>query len=182
MNFTKKELASLLEAIEASRACASRADLKDIIIKVKDLSGAEHSACGLGQMTSEGLSEGIVPLNGNYPDEWIDIYVSQKLFYKDPVVRYHTRHMSSCLWSSAVKAFDDGLTDDFMRLASDFNLTRGISSGITDTCSGAISIFSFAGKHCEGLKNKKIIDTLTPHLHAALVRIHEGPLIGRMLC
>lgn len=181
MDFTKKELVGMLETIGAAGVCADGAKLTRLIMDVKEIIGAEYCACGLG-LTSGGLSDKIMPVNGNYPDKWIEAYVSEKLFRKDPVIKYQLRHTATCLWSDALKAFNDDETKNFMRLARGFGLDNGITASIADPAEGIISVFSFAGTKVEGIRNKWIINALAPHLHSAIARAYKAPAVNGYPC
>ncbi len=178
-DFSKKDLISILEIIETARVCDSKMQFEQLLFQIKDIISADYCVCGLGNITNTSLSDDFLHLNGNYPDEWVKIYISEKFLQKDPVVKFHTQFTMTNFWSDASKVYNDKQTKNFMGLASDFGLNYGISSGIREPDTGEITLFSFASKtEVLNTYHKKIIDILTFHIHFALLRIFKMPAIN----
>jgi DNA-binding CsgD family transcriptional regulator len=174
-DFSKKELSEILDVIQATIGVKDESELIKILARVRELVCADYGVCGLGEVDKKGLSSIVMILNLNYPAEWLSVYGKEKLFLKDPIMRYNLQFRGSYLWTEAFELFKGKQYSDFMRLASDFGLKYGVADGVNGPCLDRGSIFSFSsGK--EGFKphHKKILDILTPHMHQTLVRIYEG--------
>lgn len=171
-DFTKKELADLLDIIQECVTSRSDADVTNIVAKIKGLLSADNAVCALGDAATGSL---VKILNLDYPEEWGVIYISEELYRKDPVIRYNYEFYRTHLWSEAVSLFNGKEQIDLMNRATDFGLTFGISSGVNGKCSRG-SIFSFSARQdrFEG-RHKKILDVLAPHVHQALARTFERP-------
>lgn len=181
-DFSKKELISILEIIETARFCDSKEQFKQLLFQIKNVVSADYCVCGLGKITNTGLSDDFLYLNGNYPDEWVKIYISGKFLQKDPVAKFHTEFTMANFWSDVSKVYNDKHDRNFMGLASDFGLNYGISSGIREPDTGEITLFSFASKtEVLNTYHKKIIDILTLHIHFALLRVLKIPAINHPL-
>ncbi len=170
-DYTKSELVGVLETVEASSQSSNEADLRQLIISAKDLVGADHSICAMGKVSSNGLSDVLTVINGDYPEEWIGIYKSERLHKADPVVRHHTRFCGTQLWTDTFCRYTDADAKHFMNRAGDFGLNYGISSGVYIPGEEMVSIFSFGGsRDVFGPHHKRIVDIVTLHLHKAFVR------------
>jgi hypothetical protein len=172
-DFTKRELIAIIDAIEAARTCTSESALNQVIKRVKGLVSAESCVCGLVRVEGGGLKEVLSVVNGDYPEEWLNIYMDEELYKRDPIVDYHMKFSMTQLWSDTFKLYDDASSMDLRRRASDFGLHHGITGGVHDQKRRLASIFSFAcdtGKF--GVHHKKIVDIATLHLHRALVRTY----------
>jgi hypothetical protein len=112
-------------------------------------------------------------VNGDYPEEWLKLYMAEELYKTDPIVDYHLKFSMTQLWSDTYKLYGDRTSRDFIKRASGFGLNQGITGGIHDQDSLYTSIFSFAsGTERFSVRHKKIVDIMTLHLHRALVRTY----------
>ena len=177
-NLSKKELIAIMEVIESARTCNDKKDVQNLIMRAKNLLGADYCICGLGKNLADGISEpsaiinGII--NGNYPEEWVDMYKRERFYTRDPVVKFHSKFVMTQLWSDTFKFYNDKETIKFLNSASDFGLKNGIVSGMYDPELKSTSLFSFASDR-QGFSqhHKKVMDILVPHLHNALAGIYE---------
>ncbi len=174
-NFSKIELVNILEIIEGAQECATENDLKALILRTKDLVTADFAICGLGRISGNMLSEVVSVVNGNYPQGWLDSYMSEKLYFGDPVVRYYSRFSLTQYWADIIKHFGDSLARPAIDCAAGYGIRAGISSGIYVPETACVGIFSFAGDR-DRFKDhhKKIVDMLSLHLNRALVRTSAG--------
>jgi len=176
-NYTKSELTGILETVDLSAQSSSEEDLRALIIRTKELIGADHSICAMGRVAKNGLSEVLAIVNGDYPDEWVRIYQREGLHNTDPVVRHHTRFCGTQLWADTSRRYIDGDAKRFFSRASDFGLNYGISSGVYEPVAEMVSIFSFAGSlDIFDTHHKEIVDIVTLHLHRAFIRTHRADL------
>lgn len=189
-DFSKQELITILETIEAARTSRGELSLKRLLKRAKELLCAENCICGLGRIREGRLLDISTVVNGDYPEEWLDAYMAERLYKKDPIINYHVQFSSTQLWSETFRRFTDDRTRGLIARASDFGLKYGISGGIFDPEENYISIFSFAGT-TDRFKahHKKIMDVITLHLHRALSRTYlaselltnPGPLSRRKM-
>lgn len=172
-DFSKTELIAIIGAVEAARICTDESSLHRVIKDVKELVSADNCVCGLVRVEGGGLKEVLTVVNGDYPGEWLNIYMAEGLYKRDPIVRYHLRFSMTQLWSDTYRLYDDAPSRDFRRRASDFGLHHGITGGVHDRDGKYTSIFSFAGGTGKfGAHQKKIVDIATLHLHRALIRTY----------
>jgi len=171
---SKKELVAIMEVIEYARNCNNKRDVQNLIIRAKDLLDADYCICGLGKISADGILEPSAIINGNYPEEWINMYKSERLYTRDPVIKFHSQFVMTQLWSDTFKFHKDEEIKKLLQRATDFGLEYGISSGIYDAESDNTSIFSFASNRPRfSQHHKKAMDIVIPHLHNALAGISE---------
>ena len=171
---SKKELVAIMEVIESARGCDDKRDVQNLIIRAKDLLDADYCICGIGKVPADAILEPSVIINGNYPEEWVNMYKSERFYTKDPVVKFHSQFVMTQLWSDTFKFYKDEETNKFLQHASDFGLKHGISSGVHDPELERTSLFSFASnRQGFSLHHKKVMDIIVPHLHNALAGIYE---------
>lgn len=171
---SKKELVAIMEVIEYARNCNDNRDAQNLILRAKDLFDADYCICGLGKILPDGILAPTAIINGNYPKEWVDMYKREKLYTRDPVVKFHSRFVMTQLWSDTFEFYKNEETNKFLNRAGDFGLKYGISSGIYDPELENASLFSFASNGQRfNLHHKKVVDIIIPHLHNALAGIHE---------
>jgi hypothetical protein len=167
-SFSKTEIVGIMETIEAAHYCANEAGFKAVLQKAAYLLDAQYSVCGVG---SSNLSR-VSSVNGSYPKEWFDAYVAERLYLYDPVVRYQMNFPSTVNWRNISRHCADEESRAFFARASAYGLVNGLSSGVYNHADGALSIFSFAGGSGRfDARNKKILETITPHLNIALSRL-----------
>lgn len=170
--FSKKELADILDLIQASVSCKTEPDIISITTRIKSLVCADHGVCGIGEAASGRLSRIIKIVNLDYPAGWLTMYAEEELFKSDPIIRYNYENFKTHLWSEAMEVYRDEPYTDFMNKASEFGLKYGVASGVNGHQCSTGSIFSFSGSANRFKKHhKKVLDIVTPHVHQALVRV-----------
>ena len=170
--FSKKELVSILEVIEASQNCVTPLDVSTLLLQAKDLVSADYSICGMGRLYEGEIKDVIAVVNGNYPTEWLDVYFSEKFYRHDPVVRYHKSFSPAQTWSDILPRYDDVESRLVVGNAWDFGLRHGISTSVFSPGSEDLTIFAFAGgKDTFRGRQKEILDMLSLHLNGALLRV-----------
>lgn len=177
-DFTKTELVQILELIETAGSCSGAKDLQKLILTARDLVEADFAICGL---LKAGVPEIILHVNGNYPDEWIGRYMSEKFYLTDPVVRYISNYAHTQLWTDIFSAYKDDLSKKLIRDAGDFKINHGITSGIYIPELDNIAVFTFSGdKNRFTQRHRTIVDILMLHFNKALLR-NIGITPGRRL-
>lgn len=170
-DLTKPELVSVLEIIEAAQSCIDMDGVRRLLLWAKDLVEAERSVCGIAKLSPSGPSDIITVLNGNYPVVMFDHYLSERLYLKDPVVRYHSNYSTTRLWSEIFREVNDDAAKHVIDYASDFGLRYGVSSGVFVSGPGGVAITSFCGpKNIFSDRHRRIADILAVHINNALAR------------
>src|SRR3990172_2587730 len=90
-DLSKKELVAILEVIESARTCNDERDVQNLVIRAKDPLDADYCICGIGKISPDAILEPSAIINGNYPEEWVDMYKRERLYTRDPVVKFHSR-------------------------------------------------------------------------------------------
>ena len=179
--FSKCELVSILEAIELSTNCWTEEHLRQLMVRTKELVGADYSICALGTVPQRGGAEVVSLINGDYPEEWVALYTKEDLYKVDPVVRFHGRFCGTQLWSDTFRRYTDADAKGVINRAGDFGLYHGVSSGVSIPGTDIASIFSFGGSNNTFTEHqKKVVDVVTLHLHKAFVQICRGQVESMM--
>src|SRR3972149_1055759 len=137
--FSKKELVSILEIIEAAQNCVTPGEVSSLLLRTKDLVFADYSVCGMGRLSGGEVKDILAVVNGNYPTEGLYRY--------DPVVRYHSSFSPTQSWSDIYTMYDDVEARFVVSNAWDFGIRHGISSSIFMPGLENISIFAFAARN-----------------------------------
>jgi len=170
--FSKTELVSILEIIEDAGSCISPEPLRKLLLRAKDMVEADFTICGLGRIEGTELVEPLRALNGNYPGEWLERYMSEGLYYLDPIVRFHTSFSTTYLWGDIANHRREKAAERAVDLTVDHGIRYGLSTSLFMPESSAVSIFAFSGRTNRfSVHHKKIADILTPHLNGALAAI-----------
>lgn len=174
---SRKELVSILEVIEGTTVCSTEQELGSLLLRAMELLRADYSICGLGMVSRGEMKEVVRIINGNYPEDWLDRYTSEQLYFKDPIIKRQVQFSVTQLWSDIFKTSDDDASRAFIRNAADSGLRYGVSSGIFLPMREEIGIFSFAAKNDRfNARHKMIMDIITLHLNNALVNtVKEKP-------
>ncbi len=171
--FSKKELADILDMIQATLNCTSEPALKDLLSRVREMVCGDYAICGLGECNEEELSQIKRIVNLNYPTEWLSVYQEKKLYLKDPIIWYQSKFSGVQLWSETYSIFKDKISFDFVSDASDFGLRYGISGGLKSPYNKLASIITFASEKDHFAPHQKaILEIVIPHLHQALARVY----------
>lgn len=173
--FSKQDIINLLEIIQSAALCKNEADLKKALKKAKEAMDADCCISGLGKIGNKGLMTDILMVvNGDYPEEWINMYKAESFYTIDPVIKSHERCCAAQIWKDTFKFYTNKRTMKFLGHAGDFGLKHGISNGLFVPEARGVSIFSFAGNTDRfNAYHKNIMDVITPHLHMALVRLYK---------
>lgn len=193
--FSKKDIVNLLEIIQCAAVCKNEEDFRKVLKLVEGMMDAEYCIGGLGKIKKSGMSDVLMVVNGDYPEEWIDMYVAEKLYEIDPVIRHHGKLLTTQLWKDTFKPYNDKKSRQFLGRAAEFGLRYGISSGAFASCAknaeevfttgkrregtgpspaGNVSIFSFAGNTDRfNAYHKNMMNIIAPHLHTAIIRLYE---------
>lgn len=172
--FSKRELADILDVINSSLQCRAEEDIRTLLDRIRGLVSGDYGICGIGQGGADGLGAPPHIINLNYPMEWLQIYGSNQLYNQDPIVLRNLSNPGSQLWDETYSMFDGKLTRLFLT-SRDFGLNHGVSGGLYNQDSNTTTLFSFSGRG-DWFKNhqKKILALLAPHLHQALAKVYKA--------
>ncbi|HXI10166.1 MAG TPA: autoinducer binding domain-containing protein [Thermodesulfobacteriota bacterium] len=170
-DLSKGELIGILEVIEGARSSVTPDDIKEVIIKARELVSADRAICGIAKVRDSEVREIVSVVNGNCPMEWLSSYLSGKLYFVDPVVKFHTRCSLTQFWSDIFRDSTDRQSRLAIDHAADFGLKYGLSSGIYVPESNNVSILAFAGDRDRyNSHHKKIMDIISLHINNALIK------------
>lgn len=175
--FSKKEMVDILDVIQLSLACQSRADVFQMMTKVKELVCADQAICGLGVLDPREGPKIFDLINVNYPEEWLAHYAQEGLYKSDPIILHQLKVMRPQYWDEAYNVFVDKPYMDFINKANDFGLRHGIATGCSASNTDKISIFSFSGDQDRfASHHKAVLDVLTPHLFQGLLKMYHSSM------
>jgi hypothetical protein len=178
--FSRGELISMLEVIETAGACGSAEELKALLLRTKDLLGADFAISGACALPDTASTRIVLALNGNYPQEFVNTYLTEHFHKTDPVVRYLSRFSFTQTWGEIFRASADASSTRAINTAGDFGLKYGVSTGVYMPRDETLNIFSFAGpRDLFGERQKKILEALSLHLNKAMTRAVPGACPGR---
>lgn len=171
-DFSKKELIEILEIIEGAQNCTDNNALKQLLLRSKELLEADYSISGLFT-TDCNFPKITGVVNGNYPEEWLGVYMAQKFYMVDPVLRSIARFSCPQFWSDIAKQYNDKTSKCLMNQGAEFGLKFGISGGLYVPEADSMAILSFAssGNNHFKARHKEIINMLILYLNKALIRI-----------
>ncbi len=176
-DFSRFELASILEIIEAARTCTGEASFCDAILRCKELLGMDFAISGLAKKEEDGSLTILSMINGDYPEEWVEIYKSEELYKIDPIIKYHKRFSMTQPWSVTIRALSDDVSSQLLCRASDFGLKYGLSSSIVALETQVFGIFSFASRQNRyDEHHKKVLDIIVLHLYRALAGLYKNSI------
>lgn len=178
-DFSHYELISILEVIEASRACGTYDDLRCALARVRDIVDADYAISGVCSMAGGEVAGVEAAVNAGYPDEFVELYISERYFQSDPVVRYLSKFSFTQSWAEIFDKTVDVASAPVrhvMGTACDFGLRHGVSTGVYVPGNNQLNVISFAGPgdRFHG-HQKKVLDVLVLHLNKAMARIAGGP-------
>lgn len=174
-DFSRGELIRILEVIEGARNSVTSEHLRKVILQARELVSADRTICGVAKVSAGEVEEIVSVVNGNYPHGWLSSYLAEKMYYTDPIVRFHTQYSLTQFWSDIFKTSTDSGSRAAIEHAADFGLRHGISSGIYVPESGSLGILAFAGDQNRfSDRHKKIMDIISLHINNALVRTACG--------
>lgn len=166
--FSKKELAEILDIIQSALACRTEDDVVAAAGRIKELVSADMSVCALGDTSTGRL---LKVANGNWSGARQSAYRPEEHCINDTIFPFNMEHSRAYTWSESQRRFPEKQFVDLMNRAAEFRLKYGISSGIS-LDGPNWSIFSFAGGRDRFTSHHlKVLDIITPHLHQAFIRV-----------
>jgi hypothetical protein len=160
-DLSKNESIAILENTMAALGCSSEIDLRHLIKKTKELLCADYCICGFAEIDANGVWGVTSMINGDYPEEWLDLYMAKRFFKKDPIVRFHGKYCTTQLWKDTFMLYEDEAQWQLINSANEFGLKYGVSGGLFEPEISNASIFSFAStKNVFNEHHKKIVDAL----------------------
>lgn len=170
-DLSKKELVNILELIELSQRCSDSGQVRDLILRARGLFEADYAVCGLLGKDRAGLPRVAAFVNGNYPAEWLNLYMREKYYVKDPVIKHVSRFSLTRFWTEIFTEYKDESSMRLLRDAGDFGLKFGIASGVFIPGLDQTAVFTFAGGRDRfSPHHKRVLDILVLHFQDAVLR------------
>lgn len=106
----------------------------------------------------------------NYPSEWVNQYIRDRLYNQDPVISYGMQRVAPFSWSQAIEKDVSPSSNTVFKLSSKFNITSGFSFPLHDPNNhfAALSICNQDQELCYSMSN-----AINP-LMILLLRTHEA--------
>jgi len=169
----KRDLVSLIDLINMSLDCVCEDDLTKLLCRLRELVPHDFAICGLAQIGDSGNINSYKILNINYPEEWINLYISKNYNLCDPVFVANFTKLGLQEWSETYKLSPP--PRKFISDAHDFGLINGYTYGMKSRTENANSLFSLSGKSIENHEHTNIIlENVMSHFHQALIRVANG--------
>lgn len=171
-HLSKRDLFFLIELISRSLTIQDDEDMRNLLLSAKQLIPAEDIVAGLAIMNVKNQDLEVKRIiNVSYSPDWLTLYMERKYFLTDPVLQTHYRTFQPQIWSETYKKYSSPAEKEFISHSHDFGLMNGVSLGVASSSTGW-SLFSFSGRtltrHPHYLA---LLETLVPHLHAALSKV-----------
>ncbi|MGA2191847.1 MAG: autoinducer binding domain-containing protein [Nitrospirota bacterium] len=169
MILSKKDSNDVLDFIHSTVSCNSSESFTSLILKFKDIVPFDYATCLLrrtGSITQEEYYEGV---NVNYPQEWVDLYISKQFNKIDPILAQNFTSFRIQYWPDTYKLHKP--PNNFLSIAQSFGLEKGYTHGARNMNNTEASLFSLAGPTVEhDARTEKILQYTIPHLHQVLAR------------
>jgi len=178
VNFPKKKLVTILELINDLSQCLTRKETEGLLTRVSGLLRADCALCGTGRIDERGNLHIRNIIESGYPGDWLNLYLRDKLYKYDPVMRHHMKFSAPELWSNIKRNSTDDKELAVAEWAGEFGLKYGISSSLYLPATGMFSLFCFASAEDVFTKQQqKILNALILHLNMAITKnsIKDAP-------
>lgn len=172
----KQDLVALLECAEYAIKVAEEADFRALIRALQKIVPTERCMGLMFHVGCMGSFQEIKKVvNVDYPEEWLSLYVDDRLIDHDPIARRHFERYQPQIWSETLSEAQNGDAIRFIDQASAFGLSQGITVGLPALRSLEASLFSFQGDDlASDPRHLVILQYLTPFLHHSLSSIGES--------
>jgi DNA-binding CsgD family transcriptional regulator len=173
----------LLEIAHKSLSCKTEQDLLNLMEQFKGLILFEHSISGWAEIKNILQDEKVSSynINGGYPSEYLDIYLSQGLHAKDIALLEFYKTFEIQNFVELNPLYQEIPDNPILDLCNDFGLIDGFVYGIRDRNFASATAFFFTGHQAENnQRSRAIIEYLVPHLSVALKRLCPIKIDGRI--
>lgn len=165
---SKKDANLLLDLIYQTVYCQTREEFKGILQKIPTLFPFDYTTCVF--LRKESGKDNYDVLNINYPQEWLDLYISKNFNLIDPIIRNNFKRYELQYWAETYKK--ESPPKEFRALAEVFGLKNGYTSGARNCRGDQGSLFSFSGRYIENnFRTREILKHFVPHLHEGYSRV-----------
>lgn len=167
---SKNDANLLLDLIYESLSCNSREGFTQLVKKFDNLVPFKYNTCVFRRKEIFTGKEDYEVLNINYPEEWLELYISKQFNLIDPIIKKNFVDFELQYWSDTYKKHPP--PKEFQVLAEAFGLTKGYTYGARNTNGTESSLFSFSGSNMEQDRSREeILRHFVPHLHQVFTRI-----------
>lgn len=169
---SRSELQGLMEVIHYAALAQSSKDVKNVLIRTKELFPFERLIGGLIRFTPDGTFDGFSDvLNVSFPQTWLFQYWKNSYGKVDPVLHELVRSNQTQVWNQVYAKVKTEEENEFLQAAAGYGLVDGVTTGALDASCGVATFFAFAGK--TPVRNDRYVQMLSylgQHLHLALLR------------
>jgi len=172
-SLTKHDLCSLLEIVNQCLKISADSELKDLLLRIRNVIPSINIIAVLGRMDPTGRFQELIKIiNASYPDEWATLYMERGYGAVDPILQSHFKQYKTQVWSETYRRATTLHEKEFRGQAKEFGLSEGVTSGVPSRRHNLGSLFSFAGQSMgEHDRHAAMLENLVPHLHLALMRV-----------
>ena len=171
-NFSKQDCQHALEVFHYAAQAETSEDVRDVLVRFKELFPFDHLLGGLARLGPGGKFEGFTNvINVSYPDEWLYLYWQKGYAEVDPVFRTASRSPGTQVWKRTYRQATSREELEFIETARGFGLADGITTSSVDPTCGLATFYSFAGAgDVEAERYARLVEYLGHHLHLAILR------------
>jgi DNA-binding CsgD family transcriptional regulator len=172
-SLTKHDLCDLLDVVNRCLNIRADAELKDLLLHIKNIIPCANIIAVLGRMDPSGRFQDLIKIiNASYPVDWATLYMERGYGAVDPILQSHFKQFKTQVWSETYRQATTPHEKEFRGQAKEFGLSQGVSTGVSSPRHNAGSLFSFAGESMgEHSRHAVMLENLVPHLHLALMRV-----------
>ncbi|MGH8444649.1 MAG: autoinducer binding domain-containing protein [Solimonas sp.] len=179
-HLSKTDLVKALDLIDGARHVGSEQQMKRLVHIASELIPLEKVHMCVASLDADSNIVGTSrQLHINFPLEWLGHYQEREYFRVDPVAHELFSAGRPLLWHELRKRNMAEGAKEFYADARDYGLAEGFSFGARFSQSASASFFTCicdAGEMTRHKRHAVMIEFLTPHLHAALAKVHLGLL------
>ncbi|UTH76503.1 autoinducer binding domain-containing protein [Chromobacterium sp. IIBBL 290-4] len=173
---TSSQQWTLLEWIHLVGHIETEQELKAFLEQVLAPATAERLLLALGRLNSQNQLQRLERIiNVSYPAEWLDQYINENYAQHDPVLRLHLGQ-GPVIWEDRFSRAKGENEKRFIAEATHHGMANGVTFSAASERNRLGSILCLAGR--ESGRNATLIsmlNSLTPHLHQAAVRVANLP-------
>jgi DNA-binding CsgD family transcriptional regulator len=180
---SKKDALAMLEIVHASLFCRTEKDFLKLMEQFRELVFFEHSISGWSEINNVLQNEKISSYNINdgYPDEYLNIYLTQGLHLKDIALLEFYKTFELQNFVDLDPLYKEIPDNPVLDLCHDFGLNDGFVYGVCDRdCNSATAIFLTGHQAENNQRTRAIIKYLIPHLSVAIKRLIPSKTDGQI--
>ena len=170
---SEKDAVTLLEIIYGLITCKRRSDFTSLALKLNHLIPFDAAFCGLLNANgNEDRNNPGIPISLNYPEVFLERYMSKGYYLIDPVFREVLLTYDVVNWAELEKRDPKTYNTAPITELKDFGICKGVTYGVLDPQLRYGSSLSCAGNNIKNDDRTRIIlKCIFPHFTEALRRV-----------